>query len=857
MDSNKQSNFFYTTIGLVILLSGIIISQTNFFSKPISVSSVIKTQTPQILAQSQSEQTIFADNFDNGLDTNQWQVITPVTQNYASSSSLLSVDGTGKSLEMTVGATDKTKQTLTLIHQFTDGPKQGNVEIYFYDNGNSYSGGYIAITNDSFPDDNANTQMVAIGIYPKTYSNQYWYRIGSNSTTNDINTHIPRTKGWHKAELVATPKGSYAKLDGINLTYLPVLSSQKIPRNPLYTQMTGFTKIALVSAWSVHKNYFDNLRLTTLPSLPQSILDREITFMDIFLNQPEDFSSAASPNRVRVDKALVLGARDRFSEAAPYLDKVANDSSWQRNSASPITGYGLGLAAWISWDSLTSTLKDQVKQVILSEANYWVAKNPASGYISDTRAESNAWTAGFLALASQMFLSEANAPQWEAKAKLFAYHTFTNQKTTYGGVTTQTLYSNYHLENHDYDEHQNYVLTSIEGLFKGVLVYQKTGKEVPSEFNHNVLPVWNVLNGSTPAFLDWTTGFLTGNPLAKKFGGKDDWEDDMTSFNGGFAYASIIANDPSIIEKLTSLEFYVKDCNTIPYKTYPAITKQTVWIDPQVQSRSPFNKSLYAGEYLMNAVSAERHAYSYLLLNSDLKLKPINQMVTPNPTSSPTSPVELSPTPTSTSSPTPTATPSSTPTSTSPIFQESFESNLSEWNIINLDSVNNGISISASNPLSGNNLNITLNNPAQAVTLIHQFSTSQSGKTEINFYDDYPNNNGTYVAITNNSYPDDRDNTQMIAVGIYPNAFSQTYWYRPGVNSSSLNINTKVTRTKGWHKVEFYTTTSGSYAVLDGVDLSKLSGGKFNSMTSFTKIALVSAWTPIHFSLFDEIKVFP
>ncbi len=119
--------------------------------------------------------------------------------------------------------------------------------------------------------------------------------------------------------------------------------------------------------------------------------------------------------------------------------------SWSLNAG---VSYALGLASWIIWDELDSPLQQSVKYIIVNEANQFLKRQPTSretnsSWGMDTKAEENASVVGLMAMAANFFPEEANASQWEAHAKLFAYHSVTVAKdAAYGGVKTITAFDN-------------------------------------------------------------------------------------------------------------------------------------------------------------------------------------------------------------------------------------------------------------------------------------------------------------------------------------------------------------------------------------------------------------------------------
>jgi len=194
--------------------------------------------------------------------------------------------------------------------------------------------------------------------------------------------------------------------------------------------------------------------------------------------------------------------------------------------------------------------------------------------------------------------------------------------------------------------------------------------------------------------------------------------------------------------------------------------------------------------------------------------------------------------------------PTPTPPADTIIFSDNFD-NLDQWQIDSPDS-ENSFSVSEENSVEGKAFKIEINSqkPSTLVNAYHRFDGSQQGVVEVYFYDDYPVNNGSFIAISDNNWPASPASANFVAVGIYPAVYKSTYWYRAGKGNSS-NVNTGIQRSKGWHKVEFISDSQGSYAKLDGVNLGHTATG----MVNFSKISLISAWAPAHKSYFDSLKV--
>ncbi len=175
-----------------------------------------------------------------------------------------------------------------------------------------------------------------------------------------------------------------------------------------------------------------------------------------------------------------------------YLD-VLNNAHWNEINdwARGVAMSAFTYSTYTLWDELDSVTRDQAKSIIFLQAQLFLDKIPVSGYIGDTKAEENAWTADFLAAVVNLFPDVPNKAQLEEKAKCFAYHSITTSSDEeYCGIKTQTVYDDYSLENHNV-VNPIYALSTIHLLARGAATYEIAGKEIPSEFQHNIVNMYN------------------------------------------------------------------------------------------------------------------------------------------------------------------------------------------------------------------------------------------------------------------------------------------------------------------------------------------------------------------------------
>ncbi len=161
-----------------------------------------------------------------------------------------------------------------------------------------------------------------------------------------------------------------------------------------------------------------------------------------------------------------------------------------------------------------------VRTVVVSEANHRAGIAPASGHVSDTKAEENAWQGNILALAAAWMSTSNNAGNWLTAAKKYLANTYTVGRSRNGDplaswMTTDNLYHDYALENHGF-YHPTYEMvagmSSGDSLLMARLANTNIAAQLQPFAEHNVMAVWtNNLSGmimdsgdfAYPAGLDW------------------------------------------------------------------------------------------------------------------------------------------------------------------------------------------------------------------------------------------------------------------------------------------------------------------------------------------------------------------
>jgi len=155
------------------------------------------------------------------------------------------------------------------------------------------------------------------------------------------------------------------------------------------------------------------------------------------------------------------------------------------------TAFNIGLASWLIWDEMDLSLKSAVKNMLIKESDYNLLRKPASGFLKDTKADENAVVPSLLILSALLFPQEANAKIWEEQGLCFAYHSITISKDApFCGLKTQTAYDDFTMDNHGFGPHPLYMAAPLVLFADAALVYIASGKRIPDELKHNVIPLW-------------------------------------------------------------------------------------------------------------------------------------------------------------------------------------------------------------------------------------------------------------------------------------------------------------------------------------------------------------------------------
>jgi hypothetical protein len=549
-----------------------------------------------------SQRRIFFDGFEG--DLRNWQ-LTFSSPNSIEISSDRAHSGS-KSLKFVYRDGSK---YLAAIHPF---PSQTNIVLrgWFYDDNSSQKGIAFCLK------DTSTNSHTCLGVNTSLFPAHYFIR--HNSFSNMYNTQIKRTQGWHLFEIIVLPSGAYAKIDN---QFLALWKN---------TSHTKADSLEIWSTWALTgDNWFDDIDILTTNQNPEDEL-KSLIQRYLYLYRNTDFSPlypdlgincdlcTGDPkccgrmhgNDIRsiMDLAYALifdwkinNNQNSLDRAVQLVKDVVNYGQWNRVDRWSVglpTSRLLRVSAMI-WEYLPPDTKEKILLIGESLGNEFLNRQPASGYINDTRAEDNAWNAAFLSTISQFYNSHVNASLWEEKGKCFAWHSITKSTDPeFCGVKTQTVYDDFQLDNHNLHPNPVYTAATIHLLAEGAFPYHVLGKPVPQEFKHNVAPLFSKLLSYVTETFHYQ---VNGRPFA-------DWSGATDSFypwGGGVAVDFVatenLGSPPSKSEMMAKRSLFYADILSELTETSPS----ALWV---------FNQRDRSGDsykFFLNSNSAETLLLSY------------------------------------------------------------------------------------------------------------------------------------------------------------------------------------------------------------------------------------------------------
>jgi hypothetical protein len=452
------------------------------------------------------DSVLFLDSFEDGLEA--WVELTQTVDNRAIIT--ISPVHSGTYAAALVLSDPSNTGYVALSHTLAV-TTNVRVRSWIYDSDDNSSG---AVEVDS----PGSAQYSLLAIPPNdVYTDAYGLRFDKEWITRAA----PRSPGWHAFDLIVTENGTMARVDGQVIEHTVLTNTTRPWVHESHTQ-TRF--IRLISPWSVGSVVYDDVKVAVPPSETDDLI---LTVKDDFLaSYGETDFSPLYPTLGRITTtpclpdmrsmagtamAFALDARTgggrggtgRVPTSRQHAIQLISDTltfgQWAYDdiettglyNCNSLTTYELALSAWMIWWDLPAELREKVKTRVVADAERYANQPPRDGHIGDSKAEENAWTAKFLALAANMFPFEPRALVWERAARCFAFHSITNQPTTYCGYTTQTVHPDFTLDNHGLSPNPLYVDSVLQELSGGALTYRAVGRPVPDEFVHNVAELWN------------------------------------------------------------------------------------------------------------------------------------------------------------------------------------------------------------------------------------------------------------------------------------------------------------------------------------------------------------------------------
>ncbi len=465
----------------------------------IAVAGLVGGVSSQAMPLTAGPRVLYADSFENGLSD--WAIVTDTPANQVVITTSPVHSGTF-AVALIRASTGYAGLSRTL-------PVTTNIRAreWVYDFADPSSGVFEAFQSSNSP------YYTALVIPPSdVYTDSYGLRFG----TNWVTPAGKRSPGWHAFDIIMTPDGTFARVDD-------KVIDRAVPSNTLAmwlnTDQSQARWIQSISPWHPSKFVFDDVEVAAPPATVDDLLlgvkddflklYGSTDFSPLYANLggpqtipclPDMRSLAATATAFALDARIgpperVTASRQRaiqlISDTLAYgqwaYDDVHTTGLYYCNSATTVA---LALSSWIIWWDLPPDLQARVKARVVADANKYAGGYPHSGYSGDSKIEENGLAATFLAIAANMFPVEANAPQWEARARCFAYHTITNQPTSYCGYTTQTVWPDFKVDNHNLSPNPHYADSGLQELAGAGLAYRAADRPLPAEFSHNVVGLW-------------------------------------------------------------------------------------------------------------------------------------------------------------------------------------------------------------------------------------------------------------------------------------------------------------------------------------------------------------------------------
>jgi hypothetical protein len=222
-----------------------------------------------------------------------------------------------------------------------------------------------------------------------------------------------------------------------------------------------------------------------------------VAYATLCVALPNDLKFTNRLNRVR--QALNYDYNTHVTGG--YNTTSGNKWGWSGVSTdwqTPEWSGSMGLACILVQSNLPAATVASVRTVVVSEANHRAGLAPASGHVSDTKAEENAWQGNILALAAAWMSTSNSAITWSNAAINYLVNTYTVGSSVgdplAGWITTDNLYNDWALENHGF-YHPTYEMVAGMSSGDSLLMARLANTNMAAQFQvfaeHNVMAAWS------------------------------------------------------------------------------------------------------------------------------------------------------------------------------------------------------------------------------------------------------------------------------------------------------------------------------------------------------------------------------
>lgn len=247
--------------------------------------------------------------------------------------------------------------------------------------------------------------------------------------------------------------------------------------------------------------------------------------------------------------------------AARHLANNTNSTTrWGGTWQSALWAYYGGLAAWLLWDQLSTTDRDNVVNMMVQEANrfptgtdtyligstgqqlYQYRRDGSQVSPGDSKTEENQWSAALLGLAVAMMPTHPNAATWKTR-----YHQIEiaataapadlNNTATVNGVKLNTWLKGYNIQNDGTLENHSIVhplyMIVDQGLYEAT-TNGLAGTCAPNAAKRNVQLMYDALVDKRFPVAGGTKTIYTPNSYEIFYPEGNDWGTEFPMYFGGF-----------------------------------------------------------------------------------------------------------------------------------------------------------------------------------------------------------------------------------------------------------------------------------------------------------------------------------